>query len=141
MGRICYEYLFGLKTANTSTCLRTISPKCFSFHRVSAPLWLRPSTFPERTFLKALSAIGRRATLSPIIGFLCGFGLIALPLHSVVTQGSYEDIYHSGLSGFKVFPGEKGKINRGVKEYYGGLKNHLENSNAVFLGAGLTCDY
>lgn len=88
--------------------------------------------------MKPLSGVTVRATLYPLIGFLCSLGLIALPLHSTVTQGSYEDIHHSGLSGFKVFPGEKGKINRGVKEYYGGLKNHLENSDVVFLGAGLT---
>lgn len=71
-------------------------------------LSLRPLTFPERILMKPLPGVTVRATLSPLIGFLHSFGLIALPLHSTVTQGSYEDIHHSGLSGFKVFAGEKG---------------------------------
>lgn len=91
--------------------------------------------------MKPLSGVSVRATLSPLIGLQCSTGLIALPLHSTVTQGRYEDIHHLGLSGFKVFPGEKGKINRGVKEYYSGLKNHLENSSVVFFWARLTRGY
>lgn len=63
--------------------------------------------------MKAPSGVRARATLSPLIGSLSGFGLIALPLHGSVTPGGYEDIHHSGLGGFKVFflfffPGEKG---------------------------------
>lgn len=73
--------------------------------------------------MKAPSGVRARATLSPLIGSLSGFGLIALPLHGSVTQGGYEDIHHSGLGGFKVFfffffsRGKRAKINRGVKEY------------------------
>lgn len=60
--------------------------------------------------MKPPSGVRARATLSPLIGSLSGFGLIALPLHGSVTQGGYEDIHHSGLGGFKgfFFPGEKG---------------------------------
>lgn len=97
----------------------------FSVYTGSSLLSLRPLTFAKRVLMKPLSGVRARAALSPLIGFPSSFTLIALPLLSPVTHGSYEDIHHSGLSGFKVFPREKGKINRDVKGYYGDLKNHF----------------
>lgn len=89
----------------------------FSLYTGSSLLSFGPLTFAKRVLMKPLSGVRVRAALSPLIGFPSSSTLIALPLLSPVTRGSYEDIHHSGLSGFKVFPREKGKINRDVKGY------------------------
>lgn len=74
----------------------------------------------ERVFLMTpLSGVRVRAALSPLSGFLSSLGLIALPLLSSGTHCGYEDIHHSGLSGFKVFQGKsEHTVYREVKKHY-----------------------
>lgn len=78
--------------------------------------------------MKRLLVVRPRAALSPLSGFLSCLGLIALPLLSSQIHCGYEDIHHSCLSGFKVFPRGKGTQTSIVKpkNITGIFKNNLQ---------------